>query len=224
MMTVVQCWDDGVHNDARVAQICRRHGAAATFNLNAGLHRKGRSAGWTYKGTDVVRLGWDEMRDLYDGFTVANHSLTHPRLEQITVEIARKEIAEGRDRLQQFFEQPVRGFAYPYGTYNVEVMKAVRDAGHCYARTTRNVEQPFPPEDPMAFHPNCHVHSPDFWSLYEKAREGGVFYFWGHSYEICTNDLWEAFERKMERISADPESRWDTVASLFEPPDQQRGR
>ena len=193
-MTVVQCWDDGVTTDARLARICRRNGAKATFNLNAGQHEAKRKAVWAYKGTDVGRLGWSEMRAVYDGFTIANHSLTHPSLAQIPLDAARRDISEGRDRLQQFFGQPVRGFAYPNGSYNEEVMAAVREAGHVYARTTLNVPLPFPPENAMAFHPCCHFLAPDFWARYENAKPGGVFYFWGHSYEMITEAMWTEFE------------------------------
>jgi peptidoglycan/xylan/chitin deacetylase (PgdA/CDA1 family) len=215
-MTVVQCWDDGVTADVRLIEILRQHRARATFNLNAGLHERERRLGWIHKGTEVWRLGWDEMRDVYEGFRIANHSLTHPRLDQVAIEVARRDITEGRERLQQFFGQPVHGFAYPCGSYNETVMKLLRDAGHLYTRTTRNVDFPFPPEEAMAFHPSCHFLAPDLWPRYENARKRGVFYFWGHSYEIVTEAMWSAFEDMIERISADPGSRWGDVANLFD--------
>jgi len=214
-MTVVQCWDDGVTTDARLAEILRRHGARASFNLNAGTHEARRKSSWKYQGVEVWKLGWDEMRGVYAGFTIANHGLTHPCLEKLTPEAARRDIVEGRDRLQQFFGQPVTGFAYPFGTYSAAVMDILREAGHVYARTTRNVAHPFPPEDPMAFHPCCHFLAPDLWARYEQARGGGVFYFWGHSYEMINEDLWAGFEDTIARISADPTARWADVADLF---------
>jgi len=216
ILTVVQCWDDGVTADLRLTEILRRHGASATFNLSAGLHERGRLRSFTYHGTEVTRLGWNEMREVYDGFTIASHSLTHPHLEQMPPEAARCEIAEGRERLQQFFGQPVRGFAYPFGTYSDAVMNAVREAGHLYARTAGSADDPFPPQDPMAFHPTCHHLAPDFWGRYERAREGGVFYFWGHSYEMTTEAMWTAFEATIAAISADPTAHWGDVAELFE--------
>lgn len=216
MMTVVQCWDDGVASDARLTGILRRHGAKATFNLNAGRHETERkSAGWAHRNVPVERLGLNEMKSVYDGFTIANHSLTHPSLAKIPIEAARREILEGRDRLQQFFEQPVLGFAYPNGSYDDGVMEAVLEAGHIYARTTGSVEHPFPPERPMAFHPCCHFLVPDFWTRYEKARSGGVFYFWGHSYEIISEPMWTAFEEMIARITADPDARWGHLPDLF---------
>ena len=214
-MTVVQCWDDGVTADARLAGILRKHNARATFNLNAGLHKAQRTHGWIYRGTEVSRLGWDEMKDVYSGFLIGNHSLTHPSLERLPADAARREIVEGRDRLQQFFGQPVSGFAYPGGSYDAAVMDLVRSAGHAYARTVHNVTQPFPPEDAMAFHPCCHFLAPDLWSRYEAARAGGVFYFWGHSYEIITENMWTELEDMIRRITVDPGSAWGDVADLF---------
>lgn len=216
-MTVVQCWDDGVTTDIRLLEILRKHHAGATFNLNAGLTDAAGKGGWTFKGTQVERLGWDGMKELYQGFTIANHSLTHPRLEQLSPDAALKDIVEGRDRLQQFFGQPVMGFAYPFGTYNEGVMAAVRKAGHIYARTTRYADNIFPPENAMAFHSNCHFLAPDFFDRYERAKKHGLFYFWGHSYEMITEEMWAGFEETIKRISADPESRWGDVAEVFKP-------
>jgi hypothetical protein len=217
-MTVVQCWDDGVTADVRLVEILRRHGAKATFNLNAGLHEAQRKLVRTYEGGEIWRLGWDEMRAVYDGFTIANHSLTHPNLEPLAPGGLQREIVDGRDRLQQFFAQPVYGFAYPFGTYSDAVMAAVREAGHTYARTTGSVERPFPPENPMALHPCCHFLAPDLWARYEKAREGGVFYFWGHAYEMTNESMWSAFETLIACIGADPGARWGEVAALFSDP------
>lgn len=214
-MTVVQCWDDGVTADVRLVEILRRHGAKATFNLNAGGHENKRKPSWVYRDTQVSKLGWDEMRDLYDGFMIANHSLTHPHLEQIPVEDARRDIREGRERLQQFFGQPVSGFAYPFGSYNAAVEALVAEAGHVYARTVGMVERPFPPVNAMAFHPCCHFLAPDFRERYEKARPGGVFYFWGHSYEMINEAMWAAFEDTIQFISRDPAAQWGDVADLF---------
>ena len=215
-MVVVQCWDDGVTNDVRLVEILRRHGAKATFNLNAGLHSKGRvETRFKHKGQTVSRLGWDEVRDVYSGFTIANHSLTHPDLANCSIADARRNVKEGRDRLQQHFNQPVLGFAYPGGSYNDNVKQVVREAGHTYARTVVPVAQCFQPADPMAFHPNCHHEVTDFWDCYEKARESGVFYFWGHSYEMINDQMWSLFEEKIKRISNDQGAEWGIVADLF---------
>lgn len=201
-LRVVQCWDDGREHDLQLCDILRRQGAKATFNLNASV-------------LDQPNRAWSRNHAVYDDFTVANHSLTHPHLASIPIEAARAEIVDGRKRLQDLFGRPVLGFAYPFGTYTPAVMDALREAGHVYARTTVPVEQCFPPQDPMAFHPNCHFLAPDFWERYERARACGVFYFWGHSYEIKTDEMWQAFEAAMARISRDPHAAWTELVDLF---------
>lgn len=218
VLTVVQCWDDGVTTDARLVDILRRHQATASFNLNAGLHGKQRTPAGIHQGTPVERLAWNEMKAVYAGFTIANHSLTHPHLDQISIDAARDEIVRGRHCLQQFFGQPVRGFAYPYGTYSDAVMQLVRDAGHAYARTVGNADDPFPPRDAMATDPCCHFLASDFWSRYERAKQRGVFYFWGHSYELVSESMWREFEAAVERIGADPQARWGDLEELFAGP------
>ena len=140
-MKPMQCWDDGVTTDVRLVSLLRRHGARATFNLNAGLHARERRFGWQHQGTEVWRLGHDELREVYAGFTIANHTLTHPHLAQLPLDGARREIVDGRARLQDLFGQPVRGFVYPFGIFDAAVAQAVRGAGGAVVRPNRPVHR-----------------------------------------------------------------------------------
>ena len=214
-MKVVQCWDDGVGNDVRLCAVLRKHGATASFNINAGLHRRENRKAWTFKGTQVERMEWECLPEVYEGFTIAGHGLTHQRMADIPAEELRREAVHGRERLQEHFRQEVLGFAYPYGSYNEDVKRALRGAGYVYARTCGSVACPFPPADAFEFHPNCHFLAPDFWQRYERAREGGVFYFWGHSYEIVDEAGWEAFDGQIGRIAEDPAATWAELPDLF---------
>ena len=221
-MKVVQCWDDCTTNDIRLCTLLRKHNAKATFNVNAGLHRKENKNGWTTRdGLHIERLDWDIMPELYDGFTIASHGLTHQHMEKLPPDRLRHEIVHGRAQLQRHFKQDIPGFAYPFGGYNDTVKQALRDAGHLYARTCHNVDFPFPPADPMEFHPTCHFLAPDFWQRYEKARADtahphSVFYFWGHSYELTTEPLWTAFDTLLHRIASDPSATWADLPTLFQ--------
>ena len=40
--------------------------------LRKAMEEAKRKSGWTFKGTDVWRLGWDEMKEVYSGFTIGN--------------------------------------------------------------------------------------------------------------------------------------------------------
>lgn len=215
-MKLVQCWDDGVTSDVRLVTLLRRHGARATFNLNAGLHAAERRFGWQRGGTEVWRLGRDELRAVYQGFSIANHSLTHPHLDSLPLDQARQDIGEGRAQLQDLFDQPVTGFVYPFGRFNEAVAQAVRDAGHAYARTTRNASAGVDTFDAMAAAPSCHFLAPDFWQRFENARPTGAFWFWGHSYELVNDAMWQAFEASLTRLCAEPGAQWCDPTDLFE--------
>ncbi len=215
-MKLVQCWDDGVTTDVRLVSLLRRHGARATFNLNAGLHRHKRQFGWRHGDTEVWRLAGGELREVYDGFSIANHTLTHPHLDQLPIDAARREIGEGRTRLQALFDQDVSGFVYPFGTFDEAVAQAVRDAGHVYARTTRAAESGVGTSDAMAAAPSCHFLAPDFWQRLDRARPSGVFWFWGHSYELVDDAMWAAFEASLARLCAEPGTQWCDPTDLFD--------
>ena len=215
-MKLVQCWDDGVTTDVRLVSVLRRHGARATFNLNAGLHVRQRQLGWHHRETEVWRLGLDELPEVYDGFGIANHSLTHPHLDQLPLDAARREIQDGRARLQALFGQPVLGFVYPFGSFNEAVAQAVRDAGHLYARTTVAAEAGVGTCHAMAAAPSCHFLAPDFWQRFDRARAAGVFWFWGHSYELVGDTMWTAFEASLATLCAEPGVQWCDPTALFE--------
>jgi peptidoglycan/xylan/chitin deacetylase (PgdA/CDA1 family) len=214
---LVNCWDDGVHDDIRLIEILRRHQATASFNLNAGLHRNERYCHWKFKDIkEVWKLATPELKEVYEGFTVANHTLTHPHLTRLSPDQARQEIYDGRDALEQIFGYRIEGFAYPFGDQNDAVRELVRSAFHVYARGTTCTPIAFPPADPMDFRPSCHFLAEDFWARFDAARAGGgVFYFWGHSYEIMTEDDWRAFDEKIRRLG--DQGEWVTLPSLFQP-------
>lgn len=218
MIQVVQCWDDGVAEDARLADLLRLHKAKATFNINPSNNdRSKRILGWRNKeGREIWRLSLEEMKNVYSGFGVASHTMTHPRPTQIAPEAFRKEAADCRKFIEDFFGREARGFAYPYGDYNEEVKDILREEGFAYARTTKNVENCFPPADPMEFHSNCHFLNPAFWDIFAKAKElGSVFYFWGHSYELDAEEKWDSFDKKIAALNADPDVRWADIIDLF---------
>ena len=215
-MKVVQSWDDGVVDDIRLADLLRRHQASATFNLNPGLHHAGRSFSWRYGDKEVWRLGRDELVEIYAGFEIANHSLNHPNLPDLSPTDLRREVQDSRRILQEWFQQPVRGFCYPFGGFNPVVKEAVRAAGHVYARTVTEREPILPLTDPFEFGVSCRFADPLFWTRYEHAKASdGVFCFWGHSYELVDEAMWAELADKIARIGADPAAEWASIEALF---------
>jgi len=215
-MKVVQSWDDGIVDDIRLTELLRRYGAKAAFNLNPGLHQTHRSFSWRYGDKDVWRLGRDELAEVYDGFEIANHSLTHPYLPDLSPTDLAREIGDSRRILQDWFQQPVQGFCYPFGGFNPAVKEMIRATGHIYARTVAELESVFPPADPLEFGASGRFADPDFWGSYERTKASdGVFFFWGHSYELVNEAMWADLENKIAGISADPAAEWVDLETLF---------
>ncbi|HVO65304.1 MAG TPA: polysaccharide deacetylase family protein [Syntrophales bacterium] len=216
MVKIIQCWDDGIVDDLRLADILRRYNALATFCLNPGLYREERTFGWIHGDREVWRLGINELYVVYNGFEVCSHSMTHPYLTEVSSDRLDWEVRVSRDILQDLFKKPVLGFCYPFNLYNERVKASVRAAGYVWARGGRDVENIFPPDDPLESSFSCHFLSPNFWSKFDEARRGsGVFSFWGHSCEIANEGMWKDFEATIKKISSLTETQWSFITDLF---------
>lgn len=215
MYKVAQCWDDGVVNDIQVAEICRKHGAKATFNLNPGLNQALRSDGWNYHDFEVKRLGKREFKSVYEGFELASHTMTHPRASKIELEVFRQEAVDARKYIEDLVQREQRGFAWPFGDAPDLCAEVLREAGFVYGRTTRNVPNILENADLMQLPAHCHFADPNFDQIWESAKQTGIFYFWGHSYEMKNDPvLWKRYEEQIRRISADPKAQWVNVVDL----------
>ena len=82
-----------------------------------------------------------QLRRVADaGMSIGAHTCTHPILARISDEEARREIAQGRERLENIVREPVRLFAYPNGKpgrdYSRVHVDMVRRSGFDAAFTT----------------------------------------------------------------------------------------
>jgi peptidoglycan-N-acetylglucosamine deacetylase len=211
-MKIIQSWDDGLISDIRLIEILHRYQAKATFCLNPGLYQENRSFGWVHENSEVWRLSIHELGDVYHGFEIWSHSMTHPCLTDISENSLHWELKTSRHILEDIFQKPVKGFCYPFNTYNEFVKEAVRSAGYQWARGNQHHKTIFPPPDPLEFHPCCHFLNHDFWETYDRQKEkGNPFFFWGHSFELKNEAMWENFERMIAGISSDRDAQWAFV-------------
>ena len=63
-------------------------------------------------------MTWSQIKALADHplCTIGGHTVSHPSLKILSTEEAEQEIREGLEIIAQAIQQPVRFFAYPYGT------------------------------------------------------------------------------------------------------------
>ena len=219
MIKVCQCWDDGVLNDIKVAELCRKYNAKATFNLNPGLHlpTERRTTGWMFRDTGYCpgKLAWNEVTSVYEGFEVASHGMRHCNAGEVPDEVFIADAVDARKIIEDLFQKECRGYAWPCGKFTETTLKLMHEAGFAYGRTTKYSESVLPCENFMALRSNCHFMNVNFWDIFEKAKPSGVFYFWGHSYEMMEDPvLWQAYEDKLKRFDEDPEVEWINVIDL----------
>jgi len=119
--------DDGNPLDARAAELLAKHGLAATFYIPV----KNRE-GWSVLG----RIG---VRKLAEEFEIGSHTLDHCYLSTLPQEEARRQVVDGKARLEDMIGKVVQGFCYPGGKYRREHTELVAAAGFAFARTTVNL-------------------------------------------------------------------------------------
>ena len=221
---VAHCWDDGVATDIRLIEILRKYNAKATFNLCPGFMQEQRiepfwiepvGREWSMHGFAGGRVGKNEVAEIYDGFQVASHCWNHQVPGRVPDADFLKGAVDARKFLEDTFQRECHGFAWPCGQHTPETEKMLVDAGFKYGRTTANVADVTACKNPIALDSNCHFMNRAFWKIFEDAKPTGVFYFWGHSYEMMDcPQFWERFELMIKTLSEDPDVEWVDVIDL----------
>lgn len=216
-------YDDGVEQDKKLASIMKKHGLKGTFNLNSGIYAK---KGTVYApGTIHRRMDEEEVSKLYkeDGFEVASHAFTHPFLERIPTYQVATEILKDREKLESQFDTIVRGFAYPFGTFNDEVVNILKECGIAYARTVHSTRLFKMPQNWLLLDPTCHHDDEKLFELADKfinAKDDYgypmMFYLWGHAYEFEANNNWDRIEKFAEVISGKEDVWYATNIEICE--------
>lgn len=84
-------------------------------------------------------LTWRQIDELVAaGFEIGGHTHLHHQLDAVPAAVARADVRECRDRLQDRLGRPVTGFAYPHGYSNRAVRRMVHDLGFTHAYAVRN--------------------------------------------------------------------------------------
>jgi peptidoglycan/xylan/chitin deacetylase (PgdA/CDA1 family) len=129
---VIITFDDGYRDCAAyVRPVLLKWGFDAVFFLVAGL--MGQTSRWLLaeRGFELPLIDWATARGLEaDGFTCASHSLSHPRLAEISDTECRRELAESRALLEEKLGHEVRDLAYPFGSVNARVRTLAGEIGY----------------------------------------------------------------------------------------------
>lgn len=215
-------YDDGVEQDVKLIEIFKKYNMRATFNLNSGLYAP---EGTVYpEGQVHRRMSESQVTDLYDqdGIEIAVHGSTHPWLDHMPVNMCTKDLIDDREKLESQFHQIVRGMAYPYGTYNDNVVNSMRAAGIVYSRTVHSTHDFNMPSDWMRLPATCHHNDPELMKLAHRFLEDSswgrpwMFYLWGHSYEFEACSNWNVIEEFCELMANRDDIWYATNMEIYE--------
>jgi len=108
--------------------VLKRYGFKATVFLASGLC--GLEIRWKYHrhmGPQLKMLTWDEVNLMSSyGIDFGAHTLTHPCLTSLPLDLARKEILQSKALIERHLDKSVNVFAFPFGRTNVSLKSMVR--------------------------------------------------------------------------------------------------
>lgn len=201
-------YDDGWRQDKRLVEIFNRYNVKGTFNINSGAFGENKSE-------DILsgkgRMSEEEAFECYSNgeHEVAVHAYTHPHLECLANGVTVAEIIRDRLKLEKIFGYPVRGMAYPFGTYNEKVIECLKACDIAYARTIATTGKFDLPQNWLCMPTTCHhSHSKllefadTFLSLTDNlGSKVKLFYVWGHTTEFDRDNNWHIIDSFIEKVS-----------------------
>lgn len=229
-LIVTTSWDDGHKLDVRLAALLKKYNLPGTFYVSP-LDRE-------FPKEDL--LTDDEVKALAKDFEIGAHTMTHPRLPDISDDEARREMGESKEYLEKLLGKPVVSFCYPGGEYNAQHPGIAEELGFSYARTVKrhvnnlngsvfeahtsvnayNHYQDIPKIFKFAGYKPSKVPHYFKWENLAKGmfdrlrREGGIFHLWGHSWEIDQHGDWDKLEEVLRYIAGHADVTYATNGEL----------
>jgi glycosyltransferase involved in cell wall biosynthesis/peptidoglycan/xylan/chitin deacetylase (PgdA/CDA1 family) len=229
-VVVTTSWDDGHVLDVRLSALLKKYRIPATFYISPRDHE--------FAPED--RLTDEQIQTLSSSFEIGAHTMTHPRLTEVTDQAAQQEIVDSKHYLERLLKKPITTFCYPGGNYQRKHVSMVREAGFAYARTVRrhcfNLKGSLLEGGTTI---NTYNHYQDLWkiarfahfnpirtyryfhwellakAMFDKVlQDGGAYHLWGHSWEIDQHGDWEKLEDVLRYISERNEAHYVTNGEL----------
>jgi peptidoglycan/xylan/chitin deacetylase (PgdA/CDA1 family) len=150
---VIITFDDGFQDCVDYAvPILQARGFTAIFYLVAGL--MGKTSRWLVRerGVEFPLIDWATARHVEAaGLQCGAHSMSHPRLVELSAAACCTELQESRYLLEEQLGHAVRHLAYPFGSFNTAVRAIAAETGYASACSVR-IGLSTPDDDPLALH------------------------------------------------------------------------
>ena len=115
-------WDDGNKLDFKLLSLLEKYNLCGTF----------------YFCKSTTEFDNNMIKDIFLKYEVGAHTLTHPKLTEISKNRAIEEIRKSKSWLEDIIGEKVSMFCYPYGIYDEQLKKEVEKIGFAGARTADN--------------------------------------------------------------------------------------
>lgn len=206
-------YDDGTIYDKKLVSLLKKYDMKATFNLNSGLLGQKEHRMINGINTDFSQIEPWEVKTVYADQEVASHTVNHSSIVGLSQNMGAAEVLKNKQKLEELTGRPVRGFAYPYGSYNELAEEILSACGIEYARTADSSNDFYIPQDFLEWHPTCHHDAPELLKLAENfcnndSLQPQLFCIWGRSYEFAQKDNWQVLEEFMKYVSDYREKIW----------------
>lgn len=147
--TVLLTFDDGYADNYENAFLpLLDHDMKATWFITTDCI--GEHALWMGDKTAETRmLSSNQLKEMnQQGMEIASHTCSHPDLSTLPYSNQLKELKQSKETLESIISEKISSFAYPYGRYNQDSIKAVEQTGYTQACSVRsgfyrNNENPF---------------------------------------------------------------------------------
>jgi peptidoglycan/xylan/chitin deacetylase (PgdA/CDA1 family) len=67
--------------------------------------------------------------------TIGSHTVNHPKLAEVSPQRRRRELADSKASLENLLGEEVRHLCYPFGSFNLGVLRAAEETGYVSATT-----------------------------------------------------------------------------------------
>lgn len=130
----------------------------------------------TNPDTKVSLMSGEQIKSLAASghVEIGGHTLTHPRLSQLTAEQQAHEIQENKRQLEALLGHPLLSFAYPYGDMNESAKEQAITAGYRFAVATNSGPKAMH-QDPFQIRRIAIFPRTDVFGLWRKIRGNYVF-------------------------------------------------
>lgn len=202
-------FDDGCVEDRRLVELFNRYGIRGTFNLNSG------------RKNFENNLPPDQWAEVYRGHEIACHTRLHPTIARSPLDQVARQVLEDRMGLEAITGAPVRGLAYPNGSWSPEIAALLPALGIRYARVVGDTHDFAIPRDFMTWTSTCHHQhnlledGQRFVDLY-KTQYLYMMYVWGHGFEFRSQADWDVMERFCEMAGGKDDTWYATNIEIVD--------